>query len=481
MEILSKSCKFSNIMKIPTIYPVACHTDNVGLGTTFVAIRGTKHNGIDYVSLALDKGATTIVIEEQEQLSIELENVIVSRAQLMRVSNARKALAQLSAEKLDYPAKKLKIIAITGTKGKSTSTFLLEHILRNLGYKTAMLSTVKNRIGTTDFPTQLTTQLPDYLQVFLHQCVQERVEYVVMEVAAQALTMHRVEGISFCAALFTNFSMEHLEFYDSMEEYFSAKQQIIKHLLPDAPLCVNYDDPKVSQLDYIQKHTFGIGGGMMRAQNVVNSFQGLQFDIVLQSAQFAISAQALAGLFNVYNCLGALSICYALGIHLDGVGRAIATFSGVPGRLQRFALPNGAIGLIDYASNPLSFEAVLSEIRPLTIHLIAVFGAGGERDRAKRPLMGKILANFADTIILTSDNPRSEDPLAIIQDIQEGIDDTLKYKVITEIDRELAIKKAYALSDKHSIIILLGKGAEDYQIIKGVKHPFNEAAILQAL
>lgn len=469
-------------MQFPTIYPVACHTDNVGPGTIFVAINGTKHNGIDYIKNALIRGASTIVIASEAVLPEEIVLAITNaQAKLVRVDNTRKALAELSAEKLDHPAKKLKIIGITGTKGKSTSTFLLAHTLKKMGYKTAMLSTVKNCIGEIDLPTQLTTQLPDYLQIFFNECVMQEVEYVVMEVAAQAFSLYRVWDIEFSAGLFTNFSQEHFEFYASMEEYFAAKAQIMQQLKPGAVISINSDDIWLNRLMNPSAQTFGLKTGNLVAADIITNLDGITCNLIVDAKTYPMRVPALVGEFNVYNCLGVLSVCHSLGLSMAGAIKALETFTSVPGRLQRFILPNGALGLIDYAHNPSSYEAVLTTLKQLTNDLIVVFGAGGDRDGTKRPLMGKVASEIADKIILTTDNPRSEDPAAIIAAIKSGIHDSHMHKVHSELDREQAIKKAYALSSSSSVIVLLGKGPDEYQIIKDKKLHFSEAAILKAL
>lgn len=442
---------------IPKIFPVACHTDNVGVDSTFVVIKGMKQDGMQFVSLALEKGARTIVVERDVVITDDLADMLKKyNAQIVRVENTRKALAELSAQALHFPAKKLKIIGITGTKGKSTTTFLLEHILRSAGLKTAMLSTVCNRINGVDIPTKLTTQQPDYLHVFFDACVQQGIEYVVMEVAAQAFSLHRVDGILFDAAIFTNFSAEHGEFYPTMADYFSAKSKILEHLKPGASLLLNKDDALVVSLaDLYQKHLF--------------------------FSESVLVCPALIGKFNRYNIAAAAQCAHAFGASDQAVQKALEFFAGVPGRLEKYQLPNGALGIIDYAHNPSSFEAVLSELRKLTNHLIVVFGCGGERDSSKRPLMGNIAASIANAVIITADNPRSEVLGDINRDILAGIAPTCMHKVTVETDREQAIRCAYQHSRSGSIIVLLGKGPDEYQIIQGVTYPFSEKSILKNL
>lgn len=449
--------QYTQTNNLAATFPVACHTDNVAAGSIFVAIKGMKNNGVDYIVSALHKGAKTIVVEQNTNVShVMLTAIREHNAVLVYVENSRQALAQLSAQALGYPAQKLKIIAITGTKGKTTTTFLLEHILREAGYKTALLSTVKNSIGSCDYATKLTTQQPDYLHVFFDQCYKEGVEWVVMEVAAQAFSLYRVEGIEFDAAIFTNFSKEHGEFYATMSDYFAAKAEVIHHLNNHAPLLLNSHDSEVAKL-------------AARTKNA------LLFD-----DHHSYQCPALIGKFNKYNISAATKCAEALGAQPEKIQKALYSFVGVPGRLEKYRLTNGALGIVDYAHNPSSFQAVLSELRTLTDHLIVVFGCGGDRDASRRPLMGALAAQFADVVVLTSDNPRSENPETIVEDIKAGIAGSYLNKIVCEIDREKAICAAYKHSRASSIIAVLGKGPDEYQIIQNITYAFSDKNILES-
>jgi UDP-N-acetylmuramoyl-L-alanyl-D-glutamate--2,6-diaminopimelate ligase len=473
---------------IPEFYPVTCHTDNIGMGSTFVAVQGMKENGNDYIIKALERGAHKIVVQENSLLSSQIMQALEQyKAELIQVPDTRLALAQLSAQAYNYPAHKLRIIGITGTKGKTTSSFLLAHVLRNAGYRTALLSTVKNRILDQEFGTHLTTQQPDYLHTFFNVCVEQQIDYVVMEVAAQATSLHRVAGIEFDGLIFTNFSQEHAEFYATQEDYFSAKTALFKQLKQNGFVVINNDDERVSAFGKTlnTQITIGLHSGNIRAEIISSNLAGLTIRIIDQinaSSNKEYTMSNLVGNFNVYNTLGVYSVAQKIGLSAEQIKQALLSFTGVPGRLQRFVLPNKATAFIDYAHNPSSFQAVLSTVRSLSSDLIVVFGAGGDRDATKRPIMGSIVAQLADKIIITSDNPRSEDPEIIAQDIMQGIN-AQKYghKIVIELDREEAIKKAYAASHAGSMIMLLGKGPDEYQIVKGVKSYFSEAAILRSL
>jgi UDP-N-acetylmuramoyl-L-alanyl-D-glutamate--2,6-diaminopimelate ligase len=472
---------------LPSHFFVACHTDNVGPGSTFVAIQGMNTDGIQFIPEAIRKGATCIVIEHDVIVPPTIEHLMQEHSvTVKRVPSARLALAHLSAQALGNPAKKLRIIGITGTKGKTTTTFLLEHILRVAGHKTALISTVKNSINGRDLQAPLTTPQPDYLHHFFAACVKEQVEVVVMEVAAQALSLHRTAGIIFDGALFTNFSLEHLEFYPDMESYFAAKQALFDQCAPQAPLLINADDLHGQKLlaRYAHALSFSIyEQASIRASFVDRStaMDGIHINITHGTALFEVRCPHLFGEFNAYNMLAAISMALHLKIEPAVINQALITFTGVPGRLQKHILPNGATCIIDYAHNPASYQAVLSLLKSNTRQLIVVFGAAGRRDASKRPLMGAVAALYADILMITSDNPRGEDPVRIMDDIIQGVPENVRDRVRCEVDREQAIRKAYSLSQSDSIIAILGKGTDEYQIFHTDKIPFSETRIVQSL
>lgn len=465
--------------KLFSTFPVTSNTQYVTQGSTFVAIKGMKEDGVDYIPQAVAAGATTIVVQHGVQIPPATEELIREQAiTVMRVADTRLALAQLSAQAHGHPAQHLKIIGITGTKGKSTTTFLLEHILRKTGYKTALLSTVHNKIFDTLYETELTTQQPDYIHAFLHACVERGVTHVVMEVAAQALNLHRVATISFDAVMFLNFSHEHGEFYATQDDYFAAKALLFQQLKPTGIAVAPHGDTRI--IDAVK--AAGIPEAALRffataPGATAASLQGITFE----DHGYQYHASALVGNFNIQNARAALHAARWCGITPEQIQDALATFAPVPGRFNKYELPNGALAFIDYAHNPSSFEQVFKMVRPCTKQMIVVFGAGGDRDAAKRPIMGSLASSSADVVFLTTDNPRSEDPAAIIAAIKAGIPVGTKAQVIIEPDREQAIRQAYALSGSGSVILLLGKGPDEYQLVKGAKSYFSEREILQSL
>jgi UDP-N-acetylmuramoyl-L-alanyl-D-glutamate--2,6-diaminopimelate ligase len=478
------------IPHLPEVFPVTSHTDYVGAGSTFVAIKGFEQDGINFIARAIEKGASKIVASHEAVIPADaLEHMATYCVELIRVDDPRKELALLSAAAADYPAKKLKIIGVTGTKGKTTTTFLLNQMLRVGGKKTAMTSSIYNEIDGGIFPTEFATPQADYLHQFLKACVHEQIEYVVMEIAAQAVTVHRTYGLEFDAIIFTNLSQEHGEFYATMDDYFSAKTAIFDQLKRGAPLFVNADDqwgqkilassalyPDVSLCSY------GIDAEHVDFRASEPEVAGRLLGTIKESKSgkaVAVACPVLIGKYNMYNALAATACIISCEEITSGViENALDVCPPIPGRLERYFLPNGAVCIIDYAHNPSSYRELLSTLRQLTKHLIVVFGCGGKRDAARRPIMGGIAAQYADEIILTSDNPRTEDPTLIMHDIERGIAEKDREKVSKVVDRKQAIEQAYERSRMGSLCVLLGKGPNEYQIVGTVKSYFSEVEII---
>lgn len=476
----------ATITGIPDTFPVTCHSKHVGPGSVFVAIKGIKEDGVNYIPEAIERGASEIVLAEGAEVPQAIAELLVSSDVIItRTSNPRLCLALRSASAADYPAHKLRIIGITGTKGKTTTAYLLEHILKQAGYKTALLTTVVNRINERLIPTQLTTPQPDYLHQFLKLCVDETIDYVVMEVSAQALTFNRIDGILFDGVVFTNFEQDHLDYYKTMENYFQAKCQIFSYRKHGALACLNTDDPWLTTLvsSYANVCSFGVSRPNVHvcAKLIGEQRDAVRFTLEMGDNQAHIECPALMGRYNVYNCLASTAMALQIGIDLQVIITSLKTFTKVPGRFERYVLPNGAIGLVDYAHNPSSCEAVLSLLNSLTDHLIVVLGAGGDRDRSKRPMMGAIAARYGHIFVLTSDNPRSENPETIADDIMKGIAPDLQGKVVRELDRTLAIYKAYSLSRPGSIIAVLGRGHEEFLTMATGKQRLVDAEVVQSL
>jgi len=470
-------------IELPKIYPVASHTDNVGPGTTFVAIAGAKDDGNHYIQIALERGACTIVVQKNSIFSDSLlEQISKSGAALVYVDNCRKELAALIAQALDYPAKKLKIIGITGTKGKTSTSYMVHHLLMAQGCQVALISTAEKLIGTTKIAMDLTTPLPEHLHIFFAMCVEQGIEYVVMEVSAQSLTLHRVYGIDFQAGAFTNFSLEHLEFYPTMQAYLDAKVMFLSMVKNPKNMFISYDDPSCQQVLIKDNYRYS-SYSLQDATATYHAWVGVQaHSLVLtlkeEGQLYTIDAR-LVGKFNAYNLLVAALIVRSLGFNFHNIAKAALTLPQIPGRMERYSLKNDATCFIDYAHNPSSYEAVLSTLRQMTDDLIVVFGAGGARDKSKRPIMGSIVAKYANLAIVTSDNPRNESAAAIADDIVAGFQGVTDLQHIRELNRTKAIEMAYELSKKGSIIAVLGKGRDEYQIVGHLTFPFKERAIIR--
>ena len=471
-----------NKIELPLIWPVTCHTDYVGAGTTFVAIMGDRQDGRNYIPQALQSGATKIVVG-QDQVTSELQVLCASAgAELVLVVNPRAALSELSAQAWGQPAATLKILAVTGTKGKTTSVYALRHILSQAGKRVAMLTGVENMVNEQSFAANLTTPQPDYLQMFMAQAVQAGCEYLVMEASAQAFSLHRLDGINFSGAIFTNFELEHSEFYSTLEQYFAAKCELFNHLKPAASLILNLDDQwvcKIPELRVVSAQTMCTTFGShescdYRLQINNQGLTSLQFKLIASNNLqhgLTFSSDQVFGDYNAYNLAGVVLLCLQLGLTLVQVQAGVASFQSAPGRLEMYNLPNGAKGVVDYAHTPASFQNVLSLLRKQTDNLTVVFGAGGGKDPQKRPLMGAVATALCDTVIITSDNPRYDDLNQIVKDI---IGNQSKLRFVIELDRAEAIKLAYQRSSPGAIIVLLGKGPDEYQLVQGHKSFFSD-------
>lgn len=467
----------------PQIYPVTAHTAHVGVGSTFVVISGKKEDGSAYIIEAIEKGATTIVVALSMQLADDVvafakhKNVIIERVQ-----DTRKELTLRASAALGFPAQKLKIIGITGTKGKTSTAYMIYFLLKGLGKRVALLSTAEKLLQDYLVDIPLTTPLPDDLQMFFHECVAHDIEYVVMEVSAQALSMHRVLGITFAATAFTNFSMEHLEFYQNLDEYLQAKVTLFDQVVTLDKMFINIDDTYGAQLAqrFPACSTYSL-------HNKQATWFATYEQVGQQQVLQAVSAHALyilhsrlIGVFNMYNLLVATALVDGVCGPVSNLSDIVAQMPQIPGRMEQYHLKNDAWAYIDYAHNPSSFEAVLSTLRARTDHLIVVFGAGGNRDKQKRPMMGAIVDKYADLAILTSDNPRDEHPADIAADIVAGFSQaSCDSKVLQELNRTKAIELAYQNSRKNSVIAILGKGRDEYQIIGKITFPFKERSIIK--
>lgn len=451
------------------IADITSDSRRAGPGMLFVCLAdGEKGNA--YAVSAVRAGCTAVVAERDTG----------AHAPHVIVKDAAKANASLCANFFGRPAEKLKLVGVTGTNGKTTTAFLLRHILEKNGHKCGLIGTVQNMAGERVIPAHLTTPEPYELQRLFAEIAEEGCEYVVMETSSQALDQERLHGLRFEAGIFTNLTQDHLDYHKTMENYFAAKRKLFEQ---SRVAVLNIDDPWSARLREIACKTVTFSAKSMdadyTARNIRCRADGSEYELVGLGMIGRVHL-SMPGGFNVYNSLAAVSCAVSLGLPLQGVLEAMKTARGAKGRLEVVELPAGCdyTVIIDFAHTPDSLEKTLKAVNGFkTGRLVCLFGCGGDRDKTKRPLMGKAAVENADFVIVTSDNPRTEEPGAIIDDILGGIKGTKTPFVRIENRRE-AIHYALEHAMKDDIILLAGKGHESYQIIGKTKNPFDEREIV---
>ena len=460
---------------------VESNSKNVEEGFLFVAIKGFKVDGHEFIDSAIENGATAIIIEEGCDLKQikNLDNIVVVMAK-----DTREALAIVSSNFYGNPSRKFKLIGVTGTKGKTTTTFMIKEILEKAGKKVGLIGTIATHInGKKLGDSDRTTPESLELQKLFSKMVEEKVEVVVMEVSSQSLKLHRVDGCHFDIVLFTNLSEDHISptEHPDMQDYFNSKLKLFE-------MCkigiVNTDDLHGAKIPRMfpdsQITTYGIDNyANVLAKDITITNSYVDFKVKLTDRNERVKT-CIPGRFSVYNSLAAICVAQKFGIEPEVIKEALLEVR-VPGRSE---LVNNKLEIpimIDYAHSPESLENILQAVKSYTRgKVISVFGCGGDRDSGKRPIMGEISGRIADFTFITSDNPRTEDPEKIVEQIEEGIKKTKgKYKVI--VDRTEAIKEAIKMATKRDIIVLAGKGHEPYQEINGIKHPYDERIIVKEL
>ena len=447
-------------------------TDNsakVSEGCVFVCIEGKRFDGHTKAQEAIENGAVAVIVQKDLGLDCQI-----------LVENTRSAYALACAAFFGHPERKLKIIGVTGTNGKTTSCFILKAVLDGMGHETGLIGTVKNIVGKKEYPAALTT--PDSYELYslFSEMVECGCEYCVMEVSSQALDQRRVDGIHFDAAIFTNLTQDHLDYHGSFENYRAAKRKLFENA---SLAVVNIDDANAEYLTQgagCETVTFSVNGDDCdySAKNIRISAAGVKY-IMVKNGNIGRVNFAVPGKFSVYNSMGA-AVCLAeMGLDFNSVLDSLALCTGVPGRMEVVPTDKPYTVLIDYAHTPDGLENVLNCVREITDgRVICVFGCGGDRDKTKRPIMGEIAARLADVAVVTSDNPRSEDPETIIEDITAGIGGKSNAKIIVDSDRKSAIKKALETAREGDVIVLAGKGQETYQILSSGKIHFDEREVV---
>ena len=442
----------------------------------FFCIPGFRFDGHNYAAQAAEAGACALVVERE--LDIDCPQLLVS--------DAREAAARIAAIFYGHPAKEMKLIGITGTKGKTTTSFLVKSILETAGYKVGLIGTVCSMIGDTQIPSKLTT--PDHIdfQALLRQMADAGVEYVVMEVSAHAMELRRLVGIQFEVAAFTNLSQDHLDMFGSMDKYCAAKMLLFRPEMCKKAV-FNADDERVAAAmaaAEIPSTPYAIRvSSDIFAKNIEIGERGCSFQLTFYKRYRLDVDMKLPGVFNVYNGMTAAALCDGVGISPETIKAGIERLKSVPGRIELLDTETPYRVILDYAHSPDSLENILTTVRGTArakAKVIALFGCGGDRDHEKRPMMGEIGGRLADYCILTSDNPRSENPFDILEEIEEGIKPTGGEYTVIENRRE-AIRYALTIAQPGDVVVLAGKGHETYQEIKGVKYPFDEKVVVQEL
>jgi UDP-N-acetylmuramoyl-L-alanyl-D-glutamate--2,6-diaminopimelate ligase len=440
----------------------------------FVAIKGTNSDGHMFIDKAIELGAAVIVCSE-------FPNNINENIVYIKVNEPSFALGIIANNFYDEPSKKLKLIGITGTNGKTTTATLLYQLFKNLGFKTGLISTIRNIIINQEIPSTHTTPDPVALNELLAQMAASDCKFVFMEVSSHAVDQNRIAGIEYAGAVFTNITHDHLDYHKTFDNYILAKKKFFDHLLSSAFALVNKDDRHgmvMVQNTKAKIKTFGIKSPADFKGKILESHLS---GLLLQINQHEVWTK-LIGHFNAYNALAIYAVAQLLEQDETNILTTLSDLNSVEGRFQYIKSKKGVVGIVDYAHTPDALENVLktiTEINNQKGNIITLVGCGGDRDKTKRPIMAKIAADYSNRVILTSDNPRSEKPEVIIQEMEKGLEITDRKKAVSIVDRAEAIKLACSIANEDDIILVAGKGHEKYQEINGVKNPFDDLEILK--
>jgi UDP-N-acetylmuramoyl-L-alanyl-D-glutamate--2,6-diaminopimelate ligase len=445
-------------------------------GTLFIAVRGTITDGHQHIEQAISNGAVAIACQV-------LPEKITNNVTYIVVEDSSRALGMIAANFYNNPSGKLKLVGVTGTNGKTTTVTLLHSLFRSLGYKPGLISTIQNKINDSVTPATHTTPDPIRINSLLAEMVETGCTYCFMEVSSHAIDQDRIAGLKFTGGIFTNITHDHLDYHKTFDAYLAAKKGFFDGLPGEAFSLINKDDKNgkvVVQNTNSKIYTYSVKSiADFKCRIIENQLNGLQLNINGVNCWFR-----LTGTFNAYNILAVYGTAVLLGMEPSSVLTAMSILEPVTGRFNTYKSSSGITAIVDYAHTPDALENVLSTINAIRKHkesLITVAGAGGNRDATKRPLMARIASIYSDRVILTSDNPRNEEPEAILEDMKKGIDPGNSKKVLTITDRKEAIRTACALAKPGDIILIAGKGHETYQEIKGVKYPFDDSEVVKEI
>lgn len=447
-------------------------------GDVFVAIKGLQADGHQYINQVIQKGVAAVIYSDGSALPPEQER---EQAVFVQVLDSADIMGKMAAAHYGHPSKKMKLVGITGTNGKTTTVTLWHQLFQELGYRVGLISTIENKINNDIIPTKFTT--PDSITInqLMDQMVKAGCQYCFMEVSSHALVQGRVAGLHFAGAVFSNISHDHLDFHHTFAEYISAKKLFFDNLPKESFALVNKDDKRwnIMLQNCAAKHyTFALKSmADFKGKLLGNTFEGLQLEINQREVWFQ-----LIGDFNAYNLLGVYGAAVLLGEDEEEVLKAMSEIKPAKGRFEQLVLENQVRCVVDYAHTPDALKNVLEtiiQIREVGERVITVVGCGGNRDAEKRPKMAAIAAKLSEKVILTSDNPRFEDPATILKDMEAGLSITDKVKTLTIEDRKEAIEKALQLAEPGDVVLVAGKGHENYQEIKGERHHFDDMEVLK--
>jgi len=452
---------------------IAYDSRKVRDGGLFVAIKGYKQDGALYIDAAVNNGARVVVYEDYE-------GPFASGVTYLEVQDARRAMGRMAAALYGHPSRRMKVVGITGTNGKTTTSYLIKAGMEGCGHRAGVLGTISYQVGGAELPAPNTTPESVDMQHHLADMLEAGAEYAVVEVSSHSVSLKRTSGCEFSVRVFTNFTRDHLDFHGDMETYFGEKLKFFRE--PGGVCVVNMDDPR--GLEVLEAApgcflTYGIDSkAAVRASDVELMPGGLRMKVTTPVGQAELTSP-LVGRHNVYNILAAISACLCLDLHLGPAVKGIESLTGVPGRFERVDEGQEFTVFVDYAHTDDALGMSISAAREFTPgRLIVLFGCGGDRDRGKRPKMGEVAARGADVVVVTSDNPRSEDPDAIIRDVLAGVEEagtkTLDVDLFVRPDREEAIRHAVGLARPGDTVLLAGKGHEDYQVIGDSKIHFDD-------
>jgi UDP-N-acetylmuramoyl-L-alanyl-D-glutamate--2,6-diaminopimelate ligase len=455
---------------------IAFDSRKVQPGYIFTAVKGTLSDGHQFIDKAVELGAQVIVCEK-------LPESVNEKITYVSVKDSAYALGVMASNFYGNPSEKLKLIGVTGTNGKTTTVTLLYQLFSRMGSKAGMISTVENRIVDQVISSTHTTPDPLQLNELLRRMVDAGCTYAFMEVSSHAVDQERIAGLKFSGALFTNITHDHLDYHKTFDNYIKAKKQFFDNLGSEAFALVNADDKRgmvMLQNTKAKKYSYGLKKMVdFKGKIITNSIEGLELEIANKNVWFK-----MIGDFNAYNLLGVYGAAILLGEESDEVLTHLSSLKGAPGRFELVIPGSKFTAIVDYAHTPDALKNVLdtiSQFRTGQEQVITVVGCGGNRDKTKRPLMASIACRLSDKVVLTSDNPRDEEPMEIIKDMQTGILPTEARKTLVIADREEAIKTACMMAKGKDIVLVAGKGHETYQEIKGVKYPFDDREVVERM